>query len=126
MTFAKFNQFQQAPRASAPEPRESARDILANKMMFSDETIEHFEMLESNGQHYSACALIDEAIIYESGVSRRRKMARKAKSAKRLVRILTKAMLRAMEQGEEDLSEDLADAIHRHTTAWADFHNAAQ
>lgn len=128
MTLAKYNQFLTAPRASAPDYQMSVSEILADAMCFDDETLDHFQMLADANklQGVDAVHLIEEAIKYEAGVRTRAKMARKSKAAKRLVRILTKAMLRAMDQGEEDLAEDLSEAICRHTTVWADAHNASQ
>lgn len=40
--------------------------------------------------------------------------------SERLVRILTGAMTRAMMQGDTDLAEDLASAVRRNVTVWAD------
>lgn len=123
MTFAKSNQFQQAPRASAPEHQPSARDALEECCLsLQEETLDYFEHLDGYNKlsGFDMTRLISEAIKYDAGVKERQRAAKRAKAAKRLVKILTGAMTRAMMQGDTDLAEDLAAAVRRNVTVWAD------
>lgn len=117
--FARVNQFATAPRASAPEHHPSARDVLEDcGIQLQEETLDYFETADTRGWDMSR--LISYAINYDAGVKERQRAAKRAKAAKRLVRILTGAMTRAMQQGDTDLAEDLAAAARRNVTVWAD------
>lgn len=102
-------------------PDMSAREILADMMQFEDETLDYFDTADTGGWDMSR--LISEAIRYDAGVKERQRAAKRAMTAKRLVRILTGAMTRAMMQGDTDLAEDLAAAVRRNVTVWADAHH---
>lgn len=117
--FARSNQFSTAPRASAPDYTPSARDALEDCVLpLQDETLDYFDTANTAGWDMSR--LIAEAIRYDAGVKERQRAAKRAKAAKRLVRILTGAMTRAMMQGDTDLAEDLAAAVRRNVIVWAD------
>lgn len=124
MTFARFNQFATAPRASAPDYQPSASDVLEDcGLQLQDETLDYFDSANTAGWDMSR--LISEAIKYDADVKERQRAAKRAKAAKRLVRILTGAMNRAMMQGDTDLAEDLAAAVCRNVTVWADAYDAS-
>ena len=117
--FARSNQFATAPRASAPDYTPSARDALEGcGLALQDETLDYFDSANTAGWDMSR--LISEAIKYDADVKERQHAEKRAKAAKRLVRILTGAMARAMTQGDTDLAEDLASAVRRNVTVWAD------
>lgn len=120
--FARSSQFATAPRASAPEHQPSARDALeACGISLQEETLDYFEEADTRG--WDMPRLIAEALRYDAGVKERQSAAKRAKAAHRLVRILTGAMARAMTQGDTDLAEDLAAAVRRNVTVWADAHH---
>lgn len=117
--FARSNQFSTAPRASAPEYTPSARDALEGcGLALQEETLDYFEEADTRG--WDMPRLIAEALRYDAYVKERKHAEKRAKAAKRLVRILTGAMNRAMMQGDTDLAEDLASAVRRNVTVWAD------
>lgn len=117
--FARSNQFATAPRASAPDYTPSASDALEGcGLALQEETLDYFEEAYTRG--WDMPRLIAEALRYDAGVKERQRAAKRAKAAHRLVRILTGAMARAMMQGDTDLAEDLAAAVRRNVTVWAD------
>lgn len=123
MEFAKSNQFQQAQRASAPDYHPSARDVLENcGISLQEETLDYIEHIDGHGKTagWDMSRLISESLLYDAGVKERQRAGKRAKAAKRLVRILSGAMTRAMQQGDTDLAEDLAAAVRRNVTVWAD------
>ena len=122
MTYAAHNQFFPARRASAPDYAPSAREILEEHCSLQLETLDYIEMLDCRGKlaGWDMSRLTTEAMLYDAGVIKRQRAYRRANAAKRLVRILTGAMLRAMQQGDTDLAEDLSDAVRRNVTVWAD------
>lgn len=122
--FARSNQFSTAPRASSPEHQPSALEVLEDcGLSLQEETLDYFDTADTAGWDMSR--LISEAIKYDADVKERQHAEKRAKAAKRLVRILTGAMTRAMMQGDTDLAEDLASAVRRNVTVWADAYHAS-
>lgn len=122
--FARSNQFATAPRASATDHALTAREVLEGcGLALQEETLDYFDSANTAGWDMSR--LISEAIKYDADVKERQHAEKRAKAAKRLVRILTGAMTRAMMQGDTDLAEDLAAAVLRNVTVWADAYHAS-
>jgi hypothetical protein len=99
------------------DPNATARDILEERCNFLDSTLDLIEHMDVNGhtQGWDMADLI--AYAYRVDTITREQLAsdRRYAAAKRLIRILTGTLTRALRDDDLDMAEYMADAIRRHT-----------
>jgi hypothetical protein len=99
------------------DPNATAREIVAERCNVLESTLDLVENKDVNGytQGWSVADLISYAYRVDTITREQLAADRRFAAAKRLIRILTGTLTRALRDDDLDTAEYMADAIRRHT-----------